>query len=105
MARSLLRTVPDRALKELASPEPDWEPTGVERPRPEPQTGPVATLAPFCIWGASPARAANRRTGPSLQNPAYSLSCSGPSTACKAGALRINFSQRLKPGAVRGPHH
>ena len=49
MARSLLRTIPDRALQELAPAELDWEPTGVERPRPEPEAGPVATPAPFYV--------------------------------------------------------
>jgi hypothetical protein len=33
---------------------PDWEPTGVARPRPEPEAGPVATPAPFSFLGDMP---------------------------------------------------
>jgi hypothetical protein len=36
-------------MLELAPAEPNWEPTGVARLRPEPETGPVATPAPFCV--------------------------------------------------------
>ncbi len=61
----LASIVPDRALSELAPAEPDWEPTGVETPRPEPETGPVATPAPFtfgpCLWPARAIWAATRR--------------------------------------------
>src|SRR6476646_7228046 len=104
MARSLLRTVPDWMMLEPAPALSDWEPTGVERPRPEPQTGPVATPAPFCIWGEG--RGIGGRPGDlafALRPPPAPLShhrnpADAPAVRALPPVRRLLFSRRPSTG-------